>query len=218
MLVYTAITGNKDRLREFQREDGVTYKAFVDELIPSHTWDVKKIDTLVADPYLNAKYYKIVSHRVTDADVSLWVDGNISLKVSPTGLLRYLDGFDIALFRHNLRDCTYKEAVAVALYGYDGVDRVTKQMERYKNEGFPAEYGLTYNGFILRRDTPKTRELNEFWWNEILNGSRRDQLSFMYSCWKLGIVPNIIDIGDVHVENSVYIRGGHNYESKFTGN
>jgi hypothetical protein len=40
---------------------------------------------------------------------------------------------------------------------------------------------------ILRRHTDAIRHLNEAWWNEIVRGSRRDQLSFNYVAWKLGL-------------------------------
>ena len=40
---------------------------------------------------------------------------------------------------------------------------------------------------ILRRHTDAIRRLNEAWWNEIVRGSRRDQLSFNYVAWKLGL-------------------------------
>ncbi len=214
MLVYTAITDKKDTLKEFEKEDGVEYVAYCDEDLKSDTWEVKKTGNWVADPYLNAKWYKILPHRNFKTDISLWIDGNISLKTPPTSLLKYLDGFDIALFKHNLRDCSYEEAVAVAKYGYDDVKKVEKQMVSYNKEGFPTKYGLTYNGFILRRHTPEVEKLNEFWWDQIINNSRRDQLSLMYSCWKLGIKPNIVDIGDVHHENPIYKREVHNYESR----
>jgi hypothetical protein len=107
------------------------------------------------------------------------------------------------------------EAVAVVHYRYDREETVEKQMVRYSNEGFPVNYGLAYNGFILRKHTPTIEKLDEFWWNEIIKNSRRDQLSFMYSCWKLGIKPKIVDVGDVHFENEIYRRIKHNYESKY---
>jgi hypothetical protein len=39
----------------------------------------------------------------------------------------------------------------------------------------------------LRRHTQAVRAFNEAWWTEIVRGSWRDQLSFDYISWKLGI-------------------------------
>ena len=35
------------------------------------------------DPRLNAKIYKVLSHRYIDADYSIWIDGNASLNCDP---------------------------------------------------------------------------------------------------------------------------------------
>jgi hypothetical protein len=40
---------------------------------------------------------------------------------------------------------------------------------------------------ILRRHTPAVAAFNEAWWAEIQAGSRRDQVSFTYVAWKLGL-------------------------------
>ena len=38
---------------------------------------------------------------------------------------------------------------------------------------------------ILRRhNSEDVRRAMEYWWNELKNNSRRDQLSFNYSAWK----------------------------------
>ena len=214
MIVYTSITGKKDELLEQKKYPDVEYVAFLDEDKKSDIWKIEKTDNQIEDPYLRAKYYKILPHKCLKTDVSLWIDGNIRLKIDPTELFKHLADSDIVLFKHNLRQCSYMEAVVVASLGYEHYDKVEKQMVRYKKEGFPVNYGLTYNGFILRKHTPQVEDLCEFWWKEIVNNSRRDQLSFMYSCWKLGIKPKIVPIGDVHHENEVYERVLHNYESK----
>ena len=39
----------------------------------------------------------------------------------------------------------------------------------------------------VRRNTDRVRILNGLWWELITLGSHRDQLSFNYACWRLGI-------------------------------
>ena len=48
-------------------------------------------------------------------------------------------------------------------------------------------FGLVEAPVILRRHTAAIRALNEAWWAELVRGSRRDQLSFNYVAWKLGL-------------------------------
>lgn len=60
-------------------------------------------------------------------------------------------------------------------------------MARYRAEGLPEDAGLIEAPVILRRHTDAIRRLNESWWGEIVRASRRDQLSFNYVAWKLGL-------------------------------
>ena len=56
-------------------------------------------------------------------------------------------------------------------------------------------------------------KLNELWWHEICNGSRRDQLSFDYCCWKLGIKYKHMD-GNMY-QNEHFRYRAHNHYKKW---
>ena len=60
-------------------------------------------------------------------------------------------------------------------------------MQRYASEGFPRGAGLAEACVILRRHTAAVEAFGEAWWHEIRTGSHRDQLSFDYVAWKLGM-------------------------------
>jgi hypothetical protein len=64
---YTSIFGEKDPYRS----DIKVFK------------DFNKFTT----PVMNAKIYKILPHKWVDCDVSIWIDGNIYLNVSPEQLV-----------------------------------------------------------------------------------------------------------------------------------
>jgi hypothetical protein len=67
----------------------------------------------------------------------------------------------------------------------DVSENVKPQMERYKEEGFPTDYGLLQSNIIIRKhNEPDCVRLMEAWSEEVMNGSHRDQLSFNYCCWK----------------------------------
>ena len=60
-----------------------------------------------------------------------------------------------------------------------------KIRERYNAEHFEDNYGLGEFSFIIRRHNKKDCiNIMEKWWNEIINYSHRDQLSFNYILWK----------------------------------
>jgi len=92
-MLYTAITGDKD----FPRKD---IKVF------SEYNEFKR-------PVMNAKIYKILAHQYIDEDISVWLDGNLFLKIPEEQLVKeFLGDADMAIFKHPDRDCVYDEAEA----------------------------------------------------------------------------------------------------------
>jgi hypothetical protein len=123
-------------------------------------------------------------------DMSLWIDASISCSVDNLNDLfeSRLKNHDIAVHAHPKRNCIYEEASVCIKLAKDRNDFINAQMEKYRNDNYPAAAGLVSNGIIFRRHSPAVYNFNRYWWNEILNHSRRDQLSFNYVAWKLGIV------------------------------
>ena len=67
----------------------------------------------------------------------------------------------------------------------DKKENVDPQIERYKREGFPKDYGLLQSNILIRKhNNEDCIKLMEDWFNEVKNGSHRDQLSFNYALWK----------------------------------
>jgi hypothetical protein len=157
IVVYSAITGAIDN----PRTDGI--QCFGDY-------------ARFQDPRLNAKIYKVLSHQFVDADVSVWVDGNVQLLVSPEELVSLMSG-DACAFRHWDRDCIYDEARVCIRSRLDNADTIRQQMDKYQREGFPKHAGLAAASVLMRRHTPEVCRMNERWWAEICTHSIRDQLS-----------------------------------------
>ena len=60
-------------------------------------------------------------------------------------------------------------------------------MKRYKDEGFPANYGLVQTNVMIRKHNEQySKDLMEKWWEELKDYSHMDQLSFNYALWKIG--------------------------------
>lgn len=180
--VYTAITGGKDKLKEIQNTDGAKFVAFLEEPVESKTWEVRPIKRDSGDPVRVAKKYKILPHiYFPDAEYSLWIDGTIALNVPVQTLIdKYLKDTDIAMFKHPFRDCLYDEAGVCKMWHLDDQVTIEEQVVRYANEGYPQHNGLYEATVILRRHTKDIKVLNEVWWDEIVWGSKRDQISLPY--------------------------------------
>lgn len=208
-VIYTAITGGYDDLKP-QPDKGVPYVAFTD-LPASPPWEVRPVHAGL-DANRNAKIHKVMPHKFfPDAEYSLWIDGSCRVEF-PFDLARlvqtYLQDADLAVFRHPQRNCAYDEARVCKNQNLDSHDIIDRQVRRYTAEGYPSNYGLGECSVVLRRHTAACARFNEAWWQEILNGSRRDQISFNYVAWKLGFKFNYFP-GSLREKNYLFVREKH---------
>ena len=143
-------------------------------------------------PRFSARHYKILSHKTfPDTTITIWHGGNVRLLTDPNDLLDIMGDSDIAILKHSLRNSPYQEAKECIALGKGRVSVIRAQMNRYRSEKFPGNT-LAAAFLLVRRHTAKVKKFNEVWYNEVKKGSVRDQLSFDYACWKVGIKPVII--------------------------
>jgi len=193
LTVITAITNGNDELRDDFPEYDADFVAFLDEdskieAITNDLWEVRDCYDKFKESRRNAKIHKIVPHWFVDTDISIWLDGNISLNVSPQELVKlWLKEKDIAVCKHFERTCIYTEGDVVKHFRLDDPKLVDEQLGRYRQEGYPEENGMAECGVIIRRHTPEINRLSEKWWQEICMGSSRDQISFPVIARRLGI-------------------------------
>ncbi len=151
-------------------------------------------------PNLNAKIYKVLSHQYIDSDISIWVDGNITLLCSPEELVNeFLGDADIGVFKHPVRNCIYKEEGELKKVQKikHQLPIIRKQIEYYMSIGYPKNNGLYENGVIVRRHNKIIEEFNNAWWSEISKWSYRDQLSFPVILTKFPELKLKLNTGDV---------------------
>ena len=193
-VIYTAVVAGKDEVslpavppgwRRVCFTDGPTYPG----------WENLPAFSSFSDPVRNAKIHKILSHRFFPlAEVSLWIDGNVEVRCDLDKLVdSYLRTSDVAVHKHRERQCIYDEAMACIELEKDLPEVILRQITRYRSEGYPANAGLAECTILLRRHTAAVCALNESWWQEITQGSRRDQLSFNYVINKLAMSYVIFD-------------------------
>ena len=145
--------------------------------------------------------------HLEDYERSIYIDGNQQVTGRLTDLFSTIDfeenGF--AVFKHSRSSCAYEEAEEVIYRGQDNEGTVRCQMEQYAREGFPRNYGLSWNGLLLRRHTTCTRKLCDYWYSEVDQHSFRDQLSLMYVSWKRSIPLVIIEDDSSKTERSKFV-------------
>ena len=90
--------------------------------------------------------------------------------------------------RISARDCVYHELQTCWENGLDD-HRILKERERtYRAEGMPAHSGLIEGHFMVRRhNDPALVRFGDRWLEHVLRYSRRDQVSFPYLVWRLGL-------------------------------
>lgn len=198
LVIYTAIFGKKDKLREPKyKPENADFVCFTDNDFKSKTWKVIKTEGIPGDSVRSARMRKILPHKYfPNYEYSLWVDGNLNVKGNVNKLIdEYLKDVNLAIFDHaknkDSRDCVYDEAEAIygamdrGRYKYISREVIEKQIEKYKNDGYPKKNGLAVTMAIFRRHNEKdVKDTMDFWWNEVKENSPRDQISFNYSVWK----------------------------------
>lgn len=206
--VFTSITGDKDYLVNEQNTEGAEFKAYIDTIHISNTWKMYPVFNKFYSDRRNSRVVKIIPHKYFKTEYSIWMDGNLSLIKPAQELIdRYLDGYDIAVFRHPVRNCIYQEAIECAKRNLDNPEAIIEQVKSYEDEGFPKDYGLGENMMIIRRHTKKVEEFNNAWFTEYCRFSTRDQLSFMYCADKVGLPVNLINEQFIEKKGK-WTRGG----------
>lgn len=144
------------------------------------------------DPARASRRAKLMPHRhFPEADWSIWIDNKSRLKADPRLVLatvRAQSDAGFFAFPHFRRDCVYQEGRTVAEMGLDDHRIIQERMHLYRAEGMPAHSGLIEGHFIIRRHhDPDLVRFGDRWFEHVLRYSRRDQISFPYLAWKLGL-------------------------------
>ncbi|ULB45195.1 tetratricopeptide repeat protein, partial [Limnospira fusiformis KN01] len=218
IIVYTCNFGNYESVKEpLVIDPRIEYILFTDRTdIQSQNWKVIEFSETAQNPRRTSRFAKILAHKyLPKHDISVYIDSTMEIKETDVFKMvnDCLNDKDIALYKHYIRKCTYDEILYCQQKEIEVPEICDMVDKKYKSSNFPADYGLFENGFIIRKNTKKVRELNEAWWKEYEEGSQRDQFSLMYCLWKLNIKVSPITIGQQMRINPFINFKKHKYKS-----
>ncbi len=208
--VYSAIIGNYDDIKDPEYVNpNLDYILFTDNPnATSDVWQIRLIeDKEGLDNVRLARKIKIMGHEyLKEYDYSIWVDGKFKIIGD---LQAYVQEFNeqepVLCYNHFVHDCIYLEKEACISKQKDNVELMERQVQRYRDEGYPEHNGLVESGIMVRElHDERVIQVMETWWSEVLNGSRRDQLSFNYACWKNDFV---YDSTYLYIYYNKYVEG-----------
>ena len=218
VILYTCNFRNYDTFKNTPKIHGVDCVYFTDNKnLHSDTWNIKILECnfIDKDPQRASRWVK--THPIAllpEHDISIWLDSSFVPKMdSLSHLINISKKHDISMYPHPVRDCLYDEGRVCSEFGLDDSDLIAKQLFKYEKEYFPRNYGLYSTGLIIRNNNDKVKKYNELWWEQIKNGSKRDQLSQSYVSWKLGMPINKLTLGTIY-ENPWFQRTKHIHKMK----
>lgn len=152
-------------------------------------YDMRKIKANQKNSIMQQRFMKIIipEEIFNNYEYSAYVDCKRPIRIDFEDCVRQLkDGSDFLTRKHPARDCVYDEArFCINKDGTKGsVCDIEKQVDHYKKRGYPEHNGLYLTSWVFRRHTEKVKWLSEFWWDQLVRFSHRDQISLPYVAWK----------------------------------
>jgi hypothetical protein len=191
LVVYTVLMGDNFSLPKVDViPDNVDFICFSSKMLDDvGVWDVKLVEPLLpADLPRSSREYKIRPHEwLREYDQSLYIDSKVQLIGDSRELYIHLMDEDsnkiIGIFEHSFRDTLLEEFLEVLKLSLDAEYIVKKQLNDYKI--FFTEFLDTkpfWGGMIARQhnNSDCIKSMND-WYANVLNYSRRDQLSLPIS-------------------------------------
>lgn len=189
--VYTCITGGYDNLNEIKKpEKGVDYVCFTNnKQLRSRTWKIVQLDDAGINNRRLARKIKVLGHpAINDKyEVFVWTDADVVWEKPIVEFTKFLKKRDFAIFVHHARKTTFEEAVACLKNRKDTIQNIRKVLDFYAKVGYPDDNGLFESTVFVKRNTAEVMKMLKEWYGIIEKYTERDQLSFSYAIWKVGL-------------------------------
>jgi len=123
-------------------------------------------------------------------EYSVYVDRKHPIKVDFEYLVSCLKPqSDLATRLHLYKErvCVYDEGRVCIEKRKDNKEIISRQLDFYRSENYPAHNGLYATFILFRRHTKELKKFMKLWWEQIEKYSHRDQISLPYVAWKYGM-------------------------------
>jgi hypothetical protein len=197
--VYTALLAGYDELPTIAQADPrIEFVAFTDmEIAPSQPWSIVPVDDIFSDRKISSGFLKTNPELLFEQDsIVVWIDGNLrDLRIDCEAVLSWLSRSPVAAPPHLIREKIEAEKILMEYLSVEDRICANRLWQHICDLGFKDDQGLSATLFLARdlRD-PRVRVMDRVWWDSILNGARRDQLSFNYAVWAAGLTCQSIEI------------------------
>ena len=195
LVVYTALfSHDPDNLiygdiihYQHEKNSNVDYVCFTNiKQLQSNIWDIRYIDEIWKDARNTSRQFKVLPQKyLPEYENWLWMDAQCYFMYDPLSLCEYyLNNVDIAVHIHSDRNCIYQEGHICNMRSEnrDPAGLLMKQLDYYKQNGYPENGGLYENGVLFRKNNKLVCNINEQWWKHIKDWTTEDQISFTYVC------------------------------------
>lgn len=164
---------------------GIDYYAFSDRQLDTKVWQPRSLYNFSTDTKWasrrNAKLAKVLGWLLVPGyDYYIWHDNYCDLQMDPGQLVeQYLNNYDIALFKHPARDCSYLEAYEIAKEA-DIHENALGAVNFLIANQWPEHSGLFELSSFVYANNTRVQQAFLCWWELLCKYTSRDQVLFPY--------------------------------------
>ena len=199
--VYTVLFGDIDSIiNPLVIDPNCDYYIITErEVEAGSIWKKLDVDMSVVKGYSNRKknrYFKMHAYELfPDYKYCIYIDANIVIYGELSKLIKYINPVT-GLGIHNMpnRGNIYEEIFARSLIDPRDIGILNRQKIDYISQGYDGAEGMFECNVLAMMNSLKCTEIMKRWWNEYKKYPARDQVSFPYVLWRLGISQDEIGI------------------------
>ena len=167
----------------------------------SKTWDIRLIEPVLPNDLIRSqRHLKILGHHALKGfQQTLYIDNSILLTAPAEKVFeRYAGEAALAMMVHSFRENVLAEFAEVTVRLLDDPELVAKQKAHYENNFPKMLMQKPYSTGIHIKDhsNPNLNSLMKVWYDEVIQYSRRDQLSINAAIELSGV-----RVFDIEVDN-----------------